>query len=113
MAQYNVNFSCGHREVVVLFGKEDERYRRIEYWEKNGICSACYREQKKIEAEAQAVKQGLQLREMTYWEYKTAYPTCKTAPGSYNGETKTIKVWVPAVDASVCGVNNETKRQQG
>lgn len=98
MAQYTVNYSCGHSEVMELFGKEDERYRKIEYWEKCGICSACYREQKKIEAEVDAEKRGLRPKEMTYREYKISYPTYKAVPGSYNGKTKTIKVWIPAAD---------------
>ena len=42
MAQYSVTFSCGHTETIHLYGKEKERYRRIEYFEEHGICSACY-----------------------------------------------------------------------
>jgi hypothetical protein len=33
--------------------------------------------------------------EMHYREYKEKYPKCKTKPGSYNGTTKTIVVYIP------------------
>ena len=94
MAKYEVNFSCGHTERIELFGKVSERERKIEYFEERGICSECYKEQKKIEIEVAAEKAGLVATEMTYREYKNKYPTAKTVPGSYNGETKTIVVYV-------------------
>jgi hypothetical protein len=93
MAKYDVKFSCGHTEVEELFGKYSDRERRIAYWEKYGVCSECYREQKRIEAEAEAEKNGLQEKEVSYKEYKQNYADCKTVPGSYNGETKTIKIY--------------------
>ncbi len=43
MAKYDVHFSCGHTETIQLFKKETERKRRIEWLEKYGICSECYR----------------------------------------------------------------------
>ena len=45
MAKYQVAFSCGHTEEKVLFGKVNERESRIEYWEKHGTCSECYKAQ--------------------------------------------------------------------
>ena len=93
MAKYEVKFSCGHIETKSLYGKETERHNKIEYWEKFGVCTECYKEQKMIEAEAEAEKNGLQKKEMSYREYKLNYSNCKTVAGSYNGETKTIKVW--------------------
>jgi len=47
MAKYTVRFSCGHTEVVELVGKESERQEKIAYYEKSGMCSECYKEQKK------------------------------------------------------------------
>lgn len=88
--KYWVNFSCGHTEQVELFGKQTDRYRTIEYWEQRGICSKCYREQKDME---NAV--GCNEVRMPYREYKTEYPNCKTKAGSYDGEAKTIIVYVP------------------
>lgn len=88
--KYDVMFSCGHKETVQLFGKVSERERRIAYWESCGICSECYREQKEIKNSL-----GCDEVEMSYRAYKTDYPNCKVKSGSYNGETKTIVVYVP------------------
>lgn len=94
MAKYEVNFSCGHTETIELFGKVKDRERKIAYYEECGCCSACYSEKKRIEMEVKAEKEGLECVEMHYGEYKRNYEDCKTVPGSYNGETKTIKVWI-------------------
>lgn len=88
--KYNVRFSCGHDEVVELFGKVADRERKMDYYKNYGVCSACYREQKAIENSI-----GCEEKEMSYREYKTSFASCKTKPGSYNGETKTIVVYVP------------------
>ena len=32
--KYDVNFSCGHEATIELFGKNEERHRRIDYLEK-------------------------------------------------------------------------------
>ena len=87
--KYEVNFSCGHKEEIQLFGKVSERERKIAYFEKSGICSCCYKEQKEIEKSI-----GCEEVEMSYREYKTNYADCKTKSGSYNGTTKTIIVYV-------------------
>ena len=88
--KYDVDFSCGHNEVVQLFGKVRERERRIAYWECYGLCSKCYREQREIE---KAI--GCDEVEMSYREYKNKFSSCKTKDGSYNGITKTIVVYIP------------------
>lgn len=43
MAKYDVKFSCGHTERKELFGAEKDRQSKIEYWERSGICSECYK----------------------------------------------------------------------
>lgn len=88
--KYDVAFSCGHTETVQLFGKTSERERKIAWYERAGICSKCYREQKEIENSI-----GCTEVEMHYAEYKEKYSNCKTKAGSYNGTTKTIVVYVP------------------
>lgn len=88
--KYNVRFSCGHTETKELFGKVSERERRIAWWEQSGICTNCYLEQKAIE---NAI--GHHEVEMFYGDYKRDFAKCKTKPGSYNGTTKTIIVYVP------------------
>jgi len=56
MAKYDVTFSCGHTEVIQLFGPMDERERRIEWLEEHGLCSECYEEKKKKEYEKKVQK---------------------------------------------------------
>lgn len=46
MAKYDIKYSCGHEDVIELFGKSVDRYKKIEYLEK-GLCKSCYR--KKME----------------------------------------------------------------
>lgn len=43
MAKYDVHFSCGHTGTIQLYGKESDRKRRIEWLEKYGTCSECYK----------------------------------------------------------------------
>lgn len=49
--KYEVTFSCGHTGTVQLYGKGDERERKIRYFEEYGVCSECYKERRAIEAE--------------------------------------------------------------
>ena len=49
MAKYNVTYSCGHEGTVQLFGKSEERDRKIKYYEEFGICPECYKKQKQEE----------------------------------------------------------------
>lgn len=85
-----VTFSCGHADNIELFGKNADRERKISWYENYGLCPNCYREQKEIENGL-----GCDEIEMSYKEYKTDYADCKTKAGSYNGDTKTIVVYVP------------------
>ncbi len=48
--KYTIMMSCGHEDTVVLFGKEKERDRKIEYFKYHGLCKECYK--KKMEEEA-------------------------------------------------------------
>ncbi len=43
MATYTITFGCGHAEEKQLFGPEKERTRKIEYFEREGLCSECYK----------------------------------------------------------------------
>lgn len=88
--KYSVHYSCGHTCTAVLYGKTADRERRIEWWEKYGVCPNCYREQKEMEKSI-----GCREVEMPYKQYKTEYADCKTKAGSYNGDAKTIVVYVP------------------
>lgn len=42
MAKYTINHKCGHSEVVELYGKQEDRYRKIEYMESID-CPECRR----------------------------------------------------------------------
>lgn len=43
MAKYDVMFSCGHEGEVELLGKHSDRRRKIEYFERSGLCKECYK----------------------------------------------------------------------
>lgn len=51
MAKYEVTFKCGHTETKQLFGPTKERYKKIEWWQENCICSECYKKQQLERAE--------------------------------------------------------------
>lgn len=88
--KYNVKFSCGHVQEKELFGKSEEREKKLAYFEKYGLCHECYIEQKNIENSV-----GCKEVEIPYRQYKEEYSDCKTKAGSYNGDTKTIIVYIP------------------
>jgi len=51
MARYTIKFSCGHTEERQLFGKEDDRQRKIRFFQEQGLCSKCWEEKKQLEYE--------------------------------------------------------------
>ena len=93
--KYEVRFSCGHAETVELFGKNADRQRKIAWFEESGLCSKCYAEQKAAE-----MAEGFDAVEMFYGDYKEKFSDCKTKPGSYNRETKTIIVYIPKEESN-------------
>ena len=54
MAKYDVVFSCGHEERIDLFGKGSDRERKIAWFEKHGLCSACYKAEQQAKAAVRA-----------------------------------------------------------
>jgi hypothetical protein len=69
MAQYKVNYSCGHAGIVNLFGKCTEREQKIAWYEKQGLCPECYAREKEAAREAlrnaaKAQAQELKLPEL-------------------------------------------------
>ena len=88
--KYDVTFSCGHTETVEIYGKTEDREKKIAYYGKSGLCPECY-EKKMNEKKAENCEEV----EMKYSEYKENYADCKTKSGSYDKETKTIVVYVP------------------
>ena len=53
--KYDIMMSCGHIETVQIYGKADDRERKIRYFENYRTCKECYK-QKMRERER---KQGL------------------------------------------------------
>ena len=88
--------TCRCKECGEVFTKTKICYNRQqanewEQWTESHctICPACYAKAK--EAEYAATHS---IKEMRYSEYKVNYPDCRTVPGSYNSETKTIMVYI-------------------
>lgn len=82
MAKYDVTFSCGHTETIQLFKKETERKRRIEWLEKYGICSECYKSF--LDAQAEECKKkcndiGLFITEGSEKQIRWAYKIAATS----------------------------------
>lgn len=59
MAKYTVTFSCGHTQEKRLLADDKDRESKIEYWEKEGICSACYKAEQEEKAAEAMTKYGL------------------------------------------------------
>lgn len=52
----DITFSCGHEGTIEVFGKSEERERKIKYFEEYGLCPDCYKAEKQKETEEFAVK---------------------------------------------------------
>lgn len=63
MAKYDVTFSCGHTETVNLIGKIKDRERKIEWFENQGLCSACWEAERKRQFEEQNRKAAEEAKE--------------------------------------------------
>lgn len=89
MAKYEIKYLCGHSGTVQLFGKNEDRERKIKYYEFHYICPDCYKEQFRVPTA------GCEEVEMFYRDYKNKCPQCETKPNSYDPKKKTIIVYVP------------------
>jgi hypothetical protein len=89
MAKYEINYKCGHKGTVDLYGKHKDRERKIE-WLESDMCPNCKAAVEIKEKEAQ----GWIAKEMPYREYKQNYPDNLTQKGTYNEKTKTIVVYI-------------------
>ena len=58
----NIKYSCGHEGTIEVFGKAEERERKIKYFEEYGLCPDCYKAEKKTEEKAFA--EGHELPEL-------------------------------------------------
>lgn len=41
--KYDVTYSCGHTATVELFGKSEDRERKLHWMETEGMCPDCYK----------------------------------------------------------------------
>lgn len=71
MAQYTVNFSCGHTEIKHLVGKEVDRRQKITWLEREGLCSVCYKE--KQDEELRMKEQEMELPDLIGSEKQIAW----------------------------------------
>lgn len=53
MAKYQIDFSCGHTEQRELYGPTKERQRKIEYFERSGDCTECYKARMRAQKDAE------------------------------------------------------------
>lgn len=58
----NITYSCGHEGTIEVFGKAEERERKIKYFEEYGLCPDCYKAEKQTEEKAFA--EGHKLPEL-------------------------------------------------
>ena len=115
MGQYRVLMSCGHEQVVNLFGKETDRQRKIAYFEEKGLCAECYKEQKEEESRAEGLvfnasmlpevddKSGSML--MAVWfsgDTKSHKEEIKSLGGYRWGERKSAKDYFFGADGLLC-----------
>ena len=70
MAHYTINHTCGHSVEIQLFGKMEDRYRRIE-WLETQECEECKRA--KANAAAAAAKDARGLADLTGSEKQIAW----------------------------------------
>lgn len=53
MAWYEIEYKCGHKDRMQLYGPYTERNRKIEWYKENVICSDCRAAKQKEEAAQQ------------------------------------------------------------
>lgn len=89
--KYTVTYSCGHTGTVQLYGKTEERERKIKYYEEYGLCPECYKKQKQEENE----KMGLVL--CSTIEYELSRKGEIQVRLSFRGDTKPHKEEIKAL----------------
>lgn len=59
--KYDITYSCGHNGTVELFGKGSERERKINFFERCGLCPECYKAQMQKKAAEQPLVYNLSV----------------------------------------------------
>lgn len=60
--KYDITYSCGHDGTVDLWGKGSERERKINFFERCGLCPECYKAQMQKKALEDYLKSMEQYR---------------------------------------------------
>ena len=55
----NITYSCGHEGTIEVFGKAEERERKIKWFSEYGLCPDCYKAEKQTEEKSFAETYGL------------------------------------------------------
>lgn len=55
MAKYSVTYSCGHSGTEQLFGKMEDRERKLDWYTRVGVCPSCYKAKMSQDVEAASV----------------------------------------------------------
>lgn len=78
--KYDVTYSCGHTATVELFGKSEDRERKLHWMETEGMCPDCYNAwlHEENDRKAREVLGDITLPQLTAKSDKQlAYAECK------------------------------------
>jgi hypothetical protein len=73
MANYDVTYSCGHDGVIKLYGKHEDRTRKIEWMKDHQLCPKCAKKQQQVSFLGELEKHGLSVPELTGSEKQIAW----------------------------------------
>ena len=77
MAKYDITYSCGHSATIQLYGKTEEREKKIKWLESEGFCPECYKKYQREEAARKAAEileaAGITFPELTGTEKQIEY----------------------------------------
>lgn len=59
--KYTVTYACGHTGEVQLFGKNEDREKKIHYLEKYGLCETCNEKEQETEWNQYETEKNLPL----------------------------------------------------
>lgn len=83
--KYTVTMSCGHEEKVSLLGKNEEREKRIKFYESSGLCRECYKKMEEKQNEQELI---FRFSVLYYIDQKTGSILLSA---SFEGNTKPYK----------------------
>lgn len=102
MAKYNVTYSCGHDGTEQLFGKMEDRERKLSWYSRVGVCPSCYKAKMSQEVEAASVGlPALQGSEnQVAWAAKLRIEMLDRVVGATRDKVRTIFARIEAGDAA-------------